>query len=777
MVRPASSCWALLLSFCLWTLPASTQGAISTDSPSPLVPSPATETDDPAEAIEPAAAAPPPPSPESIAGAEAVRDRLLRNEVLTPSDIRAAAVLGPSGISLFAPIIAAEEPLTALNARQLCRAIVQQAAAADAPLVTAAILDALHDDDADEGATIPLGSTFLDLLHAIGAYAAALDPQPNPARTAMRAELVYLLSLTLPAEDSGLLAPFLAEEARSEALAAMLRSNPDSGLGAASLRVGEWSRSQLRDASVVLAPYAADASPEALNAALQSSAGQARWMWMLLVARKGVLPADTPVPEPLSPEEEQIWTDAGLWAAASLRASGHDRAAEDLLIDLRDHAVARYQIRAILEGLAAVGSSRAAELALGYLTSERVRDSAIKIIAHAENPNWDQSLDESYSRSDLAAKTALLEALVRRGSPDAAKLLEQARGSGNALLAYSADRLEGRIPPETELLEVALAGPGFVRDEALRLFLDQAHSNAITGDADMAAAQFREIVDGPFPVPAQQEALEGIGALGRPQDRPLVEAASSDPDLYNAAYVALINIIGAQPPAPESREELLALLDAAPEERAVLAALSALEGAGVDTQILASKHGYLHNWLVLGPFPDPEGNGLSTPYINEVTGRGGESIEFNGVRFTWRPALATGAPPLLDLAETLGPYENVVAYGVARVVSKGWQPADFLLRSSGPFAFFLNGKREHQGTLEEGTGAEAILVPALLQPGVNHLLIKVLQRAGFWRYGVRITDRSGRALDLSDQRLPDDGAAGIGVRPDALLDSVEVELP
>ena len=106
-------------------------------------------------------------------------------------------------------------------------------------------------------------------------------------------------------------------------------------------------------------------------------------------------------------------------------------------------------------------------------------------------------------------------------------------------------------------------------------------------------------------------------------------------------------------------------------------------------------------------------------------------------------------PAAIDLRAQFDPHDNVAAYALAEVRMTADTPVLCLLGSDDGCEFWVNGEKLHEVNAPRGMAVDGDRVEATLQPGVNRLLLKVLQGGGDWQFCLRIAGRDGVPLDLS----------------------------
>jgi hexosaminidase len=152
---------------------------------------------------------------------------------------------------------------------------------------------------------------------------------------------------------------------------------------------------------------------------------------------------------------------------------------------------------------------------------------------------------------------------------------------------------------------------------------------------------------------------------------------------------------------------------------------------------------FLTNWLISGPYPNENQEGLKKDYLKEI---GGETAAFpkptapNALRtasaMNWQLVKSTN--PLLKFTAYFDEITNKVAYAFATIYSSQPLPIELSAGSDDGIKIFLNGKVVHEHALARSHEADADQIKARLTQGVNRLLVKVDQGVGDWGFSVRL---------------------------------------
>ncbi len=175
-------------------------------------------------------------------------------------------------------------------------------------------------------------------------------------------------------------------------------------------------------------------------------------------------------------------------------------------------------------------------------------------------------------------------------------------------------------------------------------------------------------------------------------------------------------------------------------------ALAELKKLGVEPAALARQAGFVADWWLIGPFPNPKKTAYRIEYFPEkhvALTRGGE---FDGKPFRWKKFTTDQIPAVIDLTQQFDPHEHVTAYAYAEIESAGPRPIKIKIGSDDGVVCWLNGERIHGTNADRGLQVDQDVVPAKLRQGKNALLVKILQGGGGWQLCVRITDEQDNPL-------------------------------
>lgn len=161
---------------------------------------------------------------------------------------------------------------------------------------------------------------------------------------------------------------------------------------------------------------------------------------------------------------------------------------------------------------------------------------------------------------------------------------------------------------------------------------------------------------------------------------------------------------------------------------------------------------FLRSWMLCGPFPlalTAEENldtiRIESFYQDYLTAVGGESgaairlvqpVLLDDLSLPWT-AYESGED-YVDLDEALSTDDAVLAYAYCEIESKSTLPCALALGTNDGVQVWMNGERvwDHPGP--RGLRIDDDIVPIVLQPGRNTLLLKIEERGGRWQFSCRL---------------------------------------
>ena len=448
-----------------------------------------------------------------------------------------------------------------------------------------------------------------------------------------------------------------------------------------------------------------------------------------------------------TPAESKRYMDEMLTAADALAAQGKRGEAERLFASVAAFYDSPAQASVGLNGLAAMASEKLIPHAMGNLSTPGLRNVAIEALVSAKVSKIDEVAVKAYAlNKGVSDRTGILEVLAGRKSPQLATLLADAVADKSAEVRVAAAALSGKAPAEADLLDVAVNGTPWGWEPALQRYLVLAEGKRNQGDKDGARSMFENVVKAKLPQRYTVSALEALGNIGAPSSLDVVKGVLQERELVVAAGRAYVDILGSQENKDKVKADLLAFVDEATAPEVLSAAVDHLKQLGADTQAIARKKGFITNWRVLGPFPNTASSAFKKSFFPEADADGKKAVESEGKKYEWKDVSSDLVPAKIDLRATFDPHDNVAAYGYAEVNMSAETPALALFGSDDGCELWINGEKKFEVNGGRPMKMDGDRVEAVLKPGVNKILIKVLQGGGTWEYCLRLVGRDGKPL-------------------------------
>ena len=159
-------------------------------------------------------------------------------------------------------------------------------------------------------------------------------------------------------------------------------------------------------------------------------------------------------------------------------------------------------------------------------------------------------------------------------------------------------------------------------------------------------------------------------------------------------------------------------------------------------------------WLILGPFDNTDGIGYDTAYIAEDTTQIDTTAEYDGVDglVKWQKSTDGTLNGYIDLGRDVN---WRVAYAFATVTSPDEREAQIRFDSDDQGKVFLNGEEVFTNTGAHSVRIDRSIIPVMLKPGENSILVKVCNEEVKWEFYLRITDPDGKPFTDLEINSPD----------------------
>jgi len=382
------------------------------------------------------------------------------------------------------------------------------------------------------------------------------------------------------------------------------------------------------------------------------------------------------------------------------------------------------------------GVRQAGEDALATLPPDAVRGPAV---ARLDN-------------SPTVARASLVRVLGRAPEPGLLLTFLSAAKSPDEALALAGVEALGRLGDESTaglLANLAENGSEPLKAPAVRSYI-QVGDKLQTADEAGALAIYRKALK---LAPTDEErklALNGLGEVGSPESLPdLLPCLEAGP-LRAQAAAALFPVSEKLVEAGDragATKLLLQVVKYSTDRTVLNPALAKLRDLGTIVD-LAADAGFVANWWVCGPV-GKRGDLKAADVLDpaqpvDLVGK----LTVGETDFPWRYALVQDPLGMLDLTAAVAQQDNVGCYAYAELTSPTAQPVLLKVGSDDDFVCWLNGVRAGEYLGDRAWGVDQTTLEVTLNPGVNTLLVKVLNGGGGWACSVRVTDRNGEPLRL-----------------------------
>jgi HEAT repeat protein len=415
---------------------------------------------------------------------------------------------------------------------------------------------------------------------------------------------------------------------------------------------------------------------------------------------------------------------------------------------------------AALKSLGSLGDPSTASLLLDAIRSGggAERDAAVTALARLPGDEAGKAVLAALQGEKGAVRAALLRVLGARRVEGGLEILKAAVAESDPEVCRAA--IEGLARADdpsalSVLLEAAEHGSGEVQEAALKGSLRRAEAMAREKSGE-ALKIYIKALDIATKDDDLRVALQGVAELGE-ADRPektleKILAFLKPGKLQRDAGRAALRLAERlpeekQPSAKEIYQRILAL---DPDEATASQCVRRLRRLGVKMDS-ARREGFVTHWWILAPLPNPDGGlwerSLSPEKEVELTAE----VPVDGKTYRWRHYQTPSPRGLVELDEAGYPASNAGAYLYAEVTLPEDREALFKLGSDDKIAAWLNGKKIHSNPVNRGLSPDQDTVEVKLQKGVNRILLKVLNDGSAWGACLRITDRSGKPMEVGQR--------------------------
>ncbi len=159
----------------------------------------------------------------------------------------------------------------------------------------------------------------------------------------------------------------------------------------------------------------------------------------------------------------------------------------------------------------------------------------------------------------------------------------------------------------------------------------------------------------------------------------------------------------------------------------------------VDYVLLGPYKNYVREWMLIGPWDNPNNTGLRIEYPPEKEIVLDKKYQGKGGEVAWKKVkvLPDG---IVNLLEHMSPADNVVAYGHFCVTAPADVTTDMYVGSDDGVRVWINGKLVHDHRVDRALQPDQDTASITLKRGANAVLVKVDQGIGDWGFTLRFRD-------------------------------------
>ncbi|MCG9130844.1 hypothetical protein J5I95_04090 [Candidatus Poribacteria bacterium] len=148
-------------------------------------------------------------------------------------------------------------------------------------------------------------------------------------------------------------------------------------------------------------------------------------------------------------------------------------------------------------------------------------------------------------------------------------------------------------------------------------------------------------------------------------------------------------------------------------------------------------------WLILGPFDNTGGIGYNTAYIPENATQIERTKKYESIveQIHWQKSEDDTLNGYISLGDDV---DWGVAYAFATVISPDEREGQIRFDSDDQGKVWLNGIQIFKHTKAFSAEIDKYIIPVILKPGKNNILVKVCEEQQGWGFYLRITDTDGK---------------------------------
>jgi hypothetical protein len=349
--------------------------------------------------------------------------------------------------------------------------------------------------------------------------------------------------------------------------------------------------------------------------------------------------------------------------------------------------------------------------------------------------------------------------------PDAAinQLLAVGPNAAGADKAQKAvDALVAAGPKALPMILAAIPADDVVKANWLRAAFNRIVDDAIREKKPIPTDELVAFVnDKKKPARSRRLALEAVEKVTPGTTATVIDAGLDDPE-FGPEAVALRMERAAAADARGDKATAIKLyreaFDAARDFNQCLALAQRLKSLDVVVDPLA-RLGVVRDWMVMGPFDDPEEKGFATVFPPEKSFDPDANYDGKDGKVAWKRFASETPDGRIDLMKAVAPSDGAVAYAYVVVTSPKDQEVEFRGSGDDNLAVWVNGTKviDHP-TYRSHLRIDWHRAKAKLKAGENTVLVKVCQcpapkekapgPPAKWEFHLRVVDPVGRGVSL-----------------------------
>lgn len=334
--------------------------------------------------------------------------------------------------------------------------------------------------------------------------------------------------------------------------------------------------------------------------------------------------------------------------------------------------------------------------------------------------------------------------------------------------AAGADKAEKAVevlvaagPKALPAILAAIPGDDVVKSNWLRVAFTRIVDDAIREKKPVPTDELIAFLnDKTKPGRSRRLALEAVEKVTPGGTAKMIDVGLDDPEFSaDAIAVRMSKAASVEKADPAAAAKLYReAFDAARDFNQCLVLAERLKALDVVVDPIA-RLGVVRDWMVLGPFDDPDEKGYASAFPPEENFDLTASYDGKGGKIAWKRFTSDAPDGRIDLLKAIGPHDAAVAYAYTVVTCPKEEEVE--LRASGDdnLAVWVNGTKviDHP-TYRSHLRIDWHRAKVNLKAGENTILVKVCQcpapkekapgPPAKWEFHLRMVDSTGRGVSL-----------------------------